>query len=105
MQCEPASRRAERTAKVRSAAARLPRRGRPQHTRRRSELPENLSSIEDFGSMDTLCVDNTGTLTLGTLTLGTVELDAALDIDGRPDSTVAEHAWHSLDASRQSRRA
>ncbi len=51
-------------------------------------IVKRLSSIEDFGSMDTLCVDKTGTLTLGA-----VELDAALDIEGRPDPAVAAYAW------------
>ncbi len=53
-------------------------------------IVKRLSSIEDFGSMDTLCVDKTGTLTDGT-----IELDTALDLVGRPDPTVAEHAWRN----------
>lgn len=53
-------------------------------------IVKRLSSIEDFGSMDTLCVDKTGTLTRGT-----IALDTALNLDGDPDPTVAEHAWRS----------
>ncbi len=53
-------------------------------------IVKRLSSIEDFGSMDTLCVDKTGTLTLGA-----VELDAALDICGQPNPVVADNAWRN----------
>ncbi|HSB85086.1 MAG TPA: magnesium-translocating P-type ATPase [Ilumatobacteraceae bacterium] len=53
-------------------------------------IVKRLSSIEDFGSMDTLCVDKTGTLTLGA-----VRLAAAVNVAGDPDSEVADHAWRN----------
>ena len=44
---------------------------------------KHLAAIEDFGSMDVLCSDKTGTLTTGVMTL-----DSALDPIGRPASRV-----------------
>lgn len=42
-------------------------------------IVKRLVAIEDFGSMDVLCSDKTGTLTEGL-----VQLEGALDIDGSP---------------------
>lgn len=50
---------------------------------RRGVIVRRLEAIEDFGSMDTLCTDKTGTLTEGV-----VRLDGALDVDGRPSDEV-----------------
>jgi Mg2+-importing ATPase len=61
---------------------------------RRRVIVKHLSAIEDFGSMDVLCSDKTGTLTMGEM-----ELDAALDPSGRPSSTVLVAA--SLNAAFQ----
>lgn len=47
-----------------------------------------LESIENLGSMDTLCTDKTGTLTEGV-----VRLDSALDIDGTPSDAVRRLAF------------
>ena len=41
-------------------------------------IVKRLASIENFGSMDVLCSDKTGTLTEGK-----VRLDGALDVDGQ----------------------
>lgn len=46
------------------------------------------SSIENFGSMNVLCSDKTGTLTLGT-----VKLNSALDAYGVPSDSVFHHAY------------
>jgi P-type Mg2+ transporter len=46
-------------------------------------IVRRLASIEDFGSMDVLCTDKTGTLTLGV-----VQLDGALDVSGQPSDEV-----------------
>ncbi len=51
-------------------------------------IVRRLSSIENFGSMDILCTDKTGTLTLGV-----VKLDGALGIDGKPSEKVLHAAW------------
>ena len=50
---------------------------------RRRVIVKHLAAIEDFGSMDVLCSDKTGTLTTGEM-----RLDAALDPAGRPSSDV-----------------
>jgi Mg2+-importing ATPase len=47
-----------------------------------------LESIENFGSMDTLCTDKTGTLTQGV-----VQLDGALDVNGEPSDQVSRYAY------------
>src|SRR5712691_6297780 len=49
---------------------------------RRKVIVKHLAAIEDFGSMDVLCSDKTGTLTTGDM-----ELDQCLDPGGHP----AEH--------------
>jgi P-type Mg2+ transporter len=54
----------------------------------RGVIVRKLESIENFGSMDVLCTDKTGTLTLGV-----VQLDAALDIDGVASDQVLQYAY------------
>ncbi|MCU0530143.1 MAG: magnesium-translocating P-type ATPase [Cyanobium sp. Prado107] len=51
-------------------------------------IVRRLAAIEDFGSMDLLCCDKTGTLTEGN-----VRLQAALDAAGRESDRVLLHAW------------
>jgi len=51
-------------------------------------IVKRLASIENFGSMNVLCSDKTGTLTEGT-----VCLDSAIDIDGNPSERVFFHAY------------
>ena len=46
-------------------------------------IVRRLESIENFGSMDILCTDKTGTLTQGV-----VQLDGALDVNGEPSEQV-----------------
>src|SRR5262249_45583715 len=46
------------------------------------------ASIENFGSMDILCCDKTGTLTEGT-----VHVHSAIDLAGRESRRVLEYAW------------
>ena len=50
-------------------------------------IVRRLNSIEDFGSMDVLCSDKTGTLTEGV-----VRVHAALDADGSPSDAVLLYA-------------
>jgi Mg2+-importing ATPase len=57
-------------------------------------IVRRLDAIENFGSMDVLCTDKTGTLTAGTLAL-----EAASDVTGDPSDAVFELAW--LNASLQ----
>jgi Mg2+-importing ATPase len=54
----------------------------------RGVIVRRLESIENFGSMDVLCTDKTGTLTQGV-----VRLDAALDADGNPSAQVQLYAY------------
>jgi len=61
---------------------------------RQRVIVKHLAAIEDFGSMDVLCSDKTGTLTTGEM-----RLDAALDPVGRPSSDVV--AMASLNATFQ----
>ena len=49
-------------------------------------IVKRLASIENFGSMNVLCSDKTGTLTEGTM-----RLHAALDLDGLPSERVLFH--------------
>ena len=51
-------------------------------------IVRQLASIENFGSMDVLCTDKTGTLTLGV-----VSLDGALDPRGEPSDQVLLYAY------------
>lgn len=57
-------------------------------------IVRRLESIENFGSMDVLCTDKTGTLTEGV-----VRLDGALDVNGEPSEQVKLFAY--LNASMQ----
>ncbi len=54
----------------------------------RGVIVRRLNAIEDFGSMDVLCTDKTGTLTEGV-----VRLDGALDAEGRPSAAVLRAGW------------
>ncbi len=54
----------------------------------RGVIVRRLNAIEDFGSMDVLCTDKTGTLTEGV-----VRLDGAVDPDGRPSDAVLRAGW------------
>jgi len=49
---------------------------------------KRLSSIENFGSMNVICSDKTGTLTEGI-----VQLQSALNINGSPSDKVLLHAY------------
>lgn len=51
-------------------------------------IVRKLNAIENFGSMDVLCTDKTGTLTLGV-----VKLDAALDAKGEKSDRVFRLAY------------
>lgn len=51
-------------------------------------IVRRLNSIENFGSMDVLCTDKTGTLTMGV-----VQLDGALDLEGKPSQQVMRYAY------------
>jgi Mg2+-importing ATPase len=51
-------------------------------------IVRRLESIENFGSMDILCTDKTGTLTQGV-----VQLDGALDVGGQPSDLVGLYAF------------
>jgi len=51
-------------------------------------IVRRLESIENFGSMDVLCTDKTGTLTQGV-----VQLDGSLDVNGEPSERVGLYAY------------
>jgi Mg2+-importing ATPase len=57
-------------------------------------IVKRLSSIENFGSMNILCSDKTGTITEGK-----VNLKDTLDINGKHSDKVLQYAW--LNASMQ----
>jgi Mg2+-importing ATPase len=61
----------------------------------RRVIVKRLEAIEDFGAMNVLCTDKTGTMTSGTVTL-----QQALGADGRPSPQVGRLAL--LNASLQS---
>jgi Mg2+-importing ATPase len=54
----------------------------------RGVIVRRLNAIENFGSMDVLCTDKTGTLTAGV-----VRLDGALDAQGQPSTAVLRYAY------------
>ncbi len=51
-------------------------------------IVKRLASIENFGSMNVICSDKTGTLTEGI-----VHLQSALDVEGAPSDKVLLHAY------------
>ncbi len=51
-------------------------------------IVRRLESLENFGSMDVLCTDKTGTLTLGV-----VKLDGALDARSQPSDQLFRYAF------------
>ena len=55
---------------------------------KRGVIVRRLNAIENFGSMDVLCTDKTGTLTEGV-----VRLDGALDTQGQPSAAVLRYAY------------
>jgi Mg2+-importing ATPase len=55
---------------------------------RRKSIVKKLNAIQNFGAMDILCTDKTGTLTQNR-----VILERHLDIHGNEDSQVLELAW------------
>ena len=55
---------------------------------KRGVIVRRLNAIENFGSMDVLCTDKTGTLTEGV-----VRLDGALDPAGQPSTAVLSLAY------------
>lgn len=59
-----------------------------QQMAKRGVIVRRLTSIENFGSMDVLCTDKTGTLTEGI-----VHLDGALDTHGQPSESVLHYAY------------
>ena len=59
-----------------------------QKMAKRGVIVRRLNSIENFGSMDVLCTDKTGTLTEGV-----VRLDGALDLTGQPSAAVLRYAY------------
>lgn len=59
-----------------------------QKMAKRGVIVRRLTSIENFGSMDVLCTDKTGTLTEGV-----VRLDGALDTHGQPSDAVLKYAY------------
>ncbi len=65
-----------------------------QNMAKRSVIVRRLNAIENLGSMDTLCTDKTGTLTVGVVTL-----DGALDVEGQHSEEVLR--WAYLNAAFQ----
>jgi Mg2+-importing ATPase len=51
-------------------------------------IVKRLASIENFGSMNVICCDKTGTLTEGI-----VRVQSALDVEGNPSDKVLLHAY------------
>ena len=54
----------------------------------RKVIVKRLAAIENFGSMNVLCADKTGTLTEGH-----VHLHAALNAEGKPSEKIARYAY------------
>jgi Mg2+-importing ATPase len=59
-----------------------------QRMAKRGVIVRRLNAIENLGSMDVLCTDKTGTLTLGV-----VELNGAVDFEGQPSSAVLRYTY------------
>ena len=59
-----------------------------QEMGKRGVIVRRLTSIENFGSMDILCTDKTGTLTEGV-----VSLDSAHDTQGQASEAVLRYAY------------
>ena len=59
-----------------------------QRMAKRGVIVRRLNAIENFGSMDVLCTDKTGTLTEGV-----VVLDSTLDAQGQPSTAVLRYAY------------
>ena len=59
-----------------------------QQMAKRGVIVRRLNAIENFGSMDMLCTDKTGTLTEGV-----VRLDGALDLEGQPSPAVLNYTY------------
>jgi P-type Mg2+ transporter len=59
-----------------------------QKMAKRGVIVRRLNSIENFGSMDVLCTDKTGTLTQGI-----VSLDGAFDTNGQPSGAILRYAY------------
>ena len=59
-----------------------------QQMAKRGVIVRRLNAIENFGSMDVLCTDKTGTLTEGV-----VRLDGALDPNGQPSPVVLGYTY------------
>ena len=55
---------------------------------KKKTIVKNLNSIQNFGAMDILCTDKTGTLTMNK-----VVLEYHLDVLGNEDSRVLRHAY------------
>src|SRR5450631_249137 len=55
---------------------------------RRKAIVKRLNAIQNFGAMDILCTDKTGTLTQNK-----VILERHLDVHGKEDLQVLEYAW------------
>jgi Mg2+-importing ATPase len=58
-----------------------------QQMAKRGVIVRRMTSIENFGSMDVLCTDKTGTLTEGI-----VSLDGAFDMQGQPSEAILRYA-------------
>ena len=59
-----------------------------QQMAKRGVIVRRLTAIENFGSMDILCTDKTGTLTEGV-----VHLDGTFDSQGKPSNDVLRYAY------------
>ena len=59
-----------------------------QNMAKKGVIVRRLESIENFGSMDILCTDKTGTLTVGV-----VQLDGALDVNGEASPQVRLYSY------------
>jgi Mg2+-importing ATPase len=59
-----------------------------QRMAKRGVIVRRLNAIENFGSMDVLCTDKTGTLTEGV-----VRLDGALDPEGQSSTAVLRYTY------------